>query len=108
MRVVFATATATEAAQSQIHFRGHDMTRIRIIINDLAQKLTSSQMLIVRYLIALVFSVFMMATSLRIEERSKRSADYKISTPDRLVLQMQQRAEQGIQVRQLEKRRLVV
>ncbi|KAH8391930.1 hypothetical protein KR215_009618 [Drosophila sulfurigaster] len=68
-------------------------------------------MLIVRYLIALVFSVFMMATSLKIEERYRRSADYKISTPDRLALHMQQRnAEdaQGTTGRQLERRRLNV
>ncbi|XP_034474895.1 uncharacterized protein LOC117782066 [Drosophila innubila] len=65
-------------------------------------------MLIVRYLIALVFSVFMMATSLRIEERYRRSGEYKISTPDRLVLQMQHRAGKDIQVRQLERRRLIV
>ncbi|KAH8263478.1 hypothetical protein KR044_009342 [Drosophila immigrans] len=64
-------------------------------------------MLIVRYLIALVFSVFMMATSLRIEERYRRSADFKISTPDRLVLQMQQREVEG-STRQLERRRLIV
>jgi len=65
-------------------------------------------MLIVRYLIALVFSVFMMATSLKIEERFKRSGDYKISTPDRLVLQMQQRERKDIKISQLERRRLVV
>ncbi|XP_060666934.1 uncharacterized protein LOC132798922 [Drosophila nasuta] len=64
-------------------------------------------MLIVRYLIALVFSVFMMATSLKIEERYRRSADYKISTPDRLALHMQQDA-QGTTGRQLERRRLNV
>lgn len=62
-------------------------------------------MLVVRYLIALVFSIFVVATSLRIEERyrGRGNGDYKISTPDRLVLQMQQR-----EGKQLQRRRLVV
>ncbi|XP_017953727.1 uncharacterized protein LOC108649268 [Drosophila navojoa] len=59
-------------------------------------------MLVVRYLIALVFSVFVMATSLRVQERYGRDADYKISTPDRLVLQMSSKVER----KQLEPRRL--
>ncbi|EDW78643.1 uncharacterized protein Dwil_GK21243 [Drosophila willistoni] len=62
-------------------------------------------MLIVRYLIALVFSVFMMATSLRIEERWRRGPGYKISTPDRLVIQMGQNGD-GSSVTHLQRRRL--
>ncbi|XP_034666438.1 uncharacterized protein LOC117900248 [Drosophila subobscura] len=64
-------------------------------------------MLIVRYLIALVFSIFMMATSLKIEERHRRGNGFKISTPDRLVLQMKQRQSIGkYQAKNLEARRL--
>ncbi|KAH8403111.1 hypothetical protein KR222_005387 [Zaprionus bogoriensis] len=58
-------------------------------------------MLVVRYLIALVFSVFVMATSVKIEERYRRTGDYKISTPDRLVLQMQQPGGKQLQPRRL-------
>ncbi|KAH8259110.1 hypothetical protein KR038_005820 [Drosophila bunnanda] len=64
-------------------------------------------MLIVRYLIALVFSVFMVATSLKIEERLRRCHGHKISTPDRLVIQMEQRGGK-CQSRHLEKRRLQI
>ncbi|SPP79463.1 uncharacterized protein LOC117582118 [Drosophila guanche] len=64
-------------------------------------------MLIVRYLIALVFSIFMMATSLKIEERCRKGNGFKISTPDRLVLQMKQRQSIAkYQARNLEARRL--
>ncbi|ALC39227.1 CG43725 [Drosophila busckii] len=59
-------------------------------------------MLVVRYLIALVFSIFMMATSLKVEERYRRQPEYKISTPDRLALQMERRVEQT----KLQRRRL--
>lgn len=61
-------------------------------------------MLVVRYLIALVFSIFVVATSLRIEERhrGRGNGEYKISTPDRLVLQMQQPRDE----KQLQRRRL--
>lgn len=61
-------------------------------------------MLVVRYLIALVFSIFVVATSLRIEERhrGRGNGEYKISTPDRLVLQMQQPRDG----KQLQRRRL--
>lgn len=64
-------------------------------------------MLVVRYLIALVFSIFVVATSLRIEERhrGRGNGDYKISTPDRLVLQMQPQQRDG---KQLQRRRLIV
>ncbi|XP_030383917.1 uncharacterized protein LOC115631340 [Scaptodrosophila lebanonensis] len=68
-------------------------------------------MLIVRYLIALVFSIFMMATSLRIEARYKRQSGYKISTPNRLVLQMEEQRP-GVagsrDIRALDRRRLVI
>ncbi|XP_032294316.1 uncharacterized protein [Drosophila virilis] len=63
-------------------------------------------MLVVRYLIAFVFSIFMMATSLRIAERLSRNGDYKISTPDRLVLQMQRRGDKVKLRQQLQRRRL--
>lgn len=61
-------------------------------------------MLVVRYLIALVFSIFVVATSLRIEQRyrGRGNGDYKISTPDRLVLQMQEPRD----TKQLQPRRL--
>lgn len=61
-------------------------------------------MLVVRYLIALVFSIFVVATSLRIEQRhrGRGNGEYKISTPDRLVLQMQQPRDG----KQLQRRRL--
>ncbi|XP_030556017.1 uncharacterized protein LOC115759257 [Drosophila novamexicana] len=62
-------------------------------------------MLVVRYLIALVFSIFMMATSLRIAERLGRNGNYKISTPDRLVLQMKRRGDK-VKRQQLQRRRL--
>ncbi|XP_064548575.1 uncharacterized protein LOC135435445 [Drosophila montana] len=62
-------------------------------------------MLVVRYLIAFVFSIFMMATSLRIQQRLGRNGDYKISTPDRLVLQMKRRGDK-VKRQQLERRRL--
>ncbi|KAH8276389.1 hypothetical protein KR018_000278 [Drosophila ironensis] len=62
-------------------------------------------MLIVRYLIALVFSIFMVATSLKIEERYRKCGGYKISTPDRLVLQMKSR-EGKCPGQELGKRRL--
>lgn len=63
-------------------------------------------MLVVRYLIALVFSIFVVATSLRIEERhrGRGNGEYKISTPDRLVLQMQQPRDE----KQLQRRRLYI
>ncbi|XP_017014871.1 uncharacterized protein [Drosophila takahashii] len=64
-------------------------------------------MLIVRYLIALVFSVFMVATSLKIEERYRRCNGYKISTPDRLVIKMERRGVK-CQSKNLEKRRLYI
>ncbi|EDW29108.1 GL19539 [Drosophila persimilis] len=66
-------------------------------------------MLIVRYLIALVFSIFMMATSLKIEERHRRGNGFKISTPDRLVLQMRKRQAIGqYQSKNIETRRLSI
>ncbi|EDW52553.1 uncharacterized protein LOC6612113 [Drosophila sechellia] len=64
-------------------------------------------MLIVRYLIALVFSIFMVATSLKIEERYRRCNGYKISTPDRLVIKMERRGGK-CPTTFLEKRRLKV
>ncbi|XP_017059213.1 uncharacterized protein LOC108100017 [Drosophila ficusphila] len=64
-------------------------------------------MLIVRYLIALVFSIFMVATSLKIEERHRRCNGYKISTPDRLVIKME-RPGGKCQSKNLERRRLKI
>ncbi|EDW03811.1 uncharacterized protein LOC6562674 [Drosophila grimshawi] len=64
-------------------------------------------MLVVRYLIALVFSIFVMATSLRIEERYRRHGHYKISTPNRLVLQMD-RCEVNAEHKLLERRQLAI
>ncbi|KAH8413031.1 hypothetical protein KR009_007501 [Drosophila setifemur] len=62
-------------------------------------------MLIVRYIIALVFSIFMVATSLKIEERYRKCHAYKISTPDRLVIQMKNN-DGKCQSKYLQKRRL--
>ncbi|KAH8238072.1 uncharacterized protein [Drosophila bipectinata] len=64
-------------------------------------------MLIVRYLIALVFSIFMVATSLKIEERYRKCGGFKISTPDRLVILMKEREEQ-CQSQHLQRRRLQI
>ncbi|KAH8319037.1 hypothetical protein KR067_005758 [Drosophila pandora] len=66
-------------------------------------------MLIVRYLIALVFSIFMVATSLKIEERYRKCGGFKISTPDRLVILMEERHRDGkCQSQHLEPRRLKI
>ncbi|EDV32051.1 uncharacterized protein Dana_GF15638 [Drosophila ananassae] len=67
-------------------------------------------MLIVRYLIALVFSIFMVATSLKIEERYRKCGSFKISTPDRLVILMEERQRDGgkCQSQHLEPRRLQI
>ncbi|KAH8335903.1 hypothetical protein KR074_002924 [Drosophila pseudoananassae] len=64
-------------------------------------------MLIVRYLIALVFSIFMVATSLKIEERYRKCGGFKISTPDRLVILMKEREEQ-CRSQHLQRRRLQI